>query len=65
MLTALRREEPDRVPLSERMINRSVIEGLYGDIFHEEFVEREELDGITVFTISSRKWLDSKTYEDE
>ena len=50
MLTALRREEPDRVPLWELLIDRPVIEALYGDVSYEEFVEREGPDGITVFS---------------
>ena len=65
MLAALRREEPDQVPLWELLIDRPVIEGLYGDISYEEFVERMDLDGITIFTNSKKKWLDSETYENE
>ncbi len=65
MLTALRREEPDRVPLWELLIDRPVIEALHGDASYEDFVEREGLDGITVFTDSKKRWLDSETYENE
>ena len=65
MLTALQREQPDRVPLWELLIDRPVIEGLCGDVSREDFVERMDLDGITVFTNSKKKWLDSETYENE
>jgi len=65
MLTALRREEPDRVPIWELLIDRPVIEALHGDISYEDFVEREGLDGITIFTNSKKKWLNSDTYENE
>jgi len=62
MLTALKREEPDRVPIWELMINESVIKELYVDISYEDFVEKEDLDGITVMTDSKKKWVDSNTY---
>lgn len=65
VLTASRREEPDRVPLWELLIDHPVIEARYGNFSYEEFVEREGLDGITVFTNSKKRWLDSETYEDE
>ncbi len=65
MLTALRREEPDQIPLWELLIDRPVIEALCGDVSLAEFVERMGLDGITIFTNSKKKWLDSDTYENE
>lgn len=48
MMAALRREEPDRIPVWELIINRPVIEALYGDISYSDFVEKEDHDGITV-----------------
>jgi len=66
MLSALRREEPDRVPIWELIVNQPVIHALYGDISYEEFVEREDLDGITVFEDSRIvKWINASTYVDE
>lgn len=65
IMAALRREEPDQVPLWELLIDRPVIEALCGDVSREEFVERMDLDGITVFTNSKKRWLDSDTYENE
>jgi len=65
MLTALRREEPDRVPVWELIVDRPVIKALYGDIPYEDFVEREDLDGITVVEDQRLEWLDGRTYRDE
>lgn len=65
ILAALRREEPDTVPVWELLINRPVIEGLHGDISYEDFVDREGLDGITVFTESRKDWIDNCTYGNE
>ncbi len=49
IMTALKLKEPDRVPVWELIINAPVIKALYGDISYEDFVEKEGLDGITVF----------------
>lgn len=49
IMTALKHKEPDRVPIWELIINAPVIKALYGDISYEDFVEKEGLDGITVF----------------
>ena len=66
MMTAIRREEPDRVPIWELIVNEPVIKALYGDISYEDFVEEEDLDGVTIFEdFRIRKWVDSNTYVDE
>lgn len=66
MMAALRREEPDRVPIWELIVNEPVIQALYGDISYEDFVEEEDLDGVTIFEdFRVRKWINSNTYEDE
>lgn len=49
MMTALKRREPDRVPVWELIVNKPIIDALYGDISYEDFVEKEDLDGITIF----------------
>lgn len=49
IMTALKLKEPDRVPIWELIINAPIIKALYGDISYEDFVEKEGLDGITVF----------------
>ncbi len=66
MMTALRREEPDRVPVWELIVNEPVIKALYGDISYEDFVEEDDLDGITIFEdqrIIER--FSDKQYKDE
>ena len=84
MMTAIRRGQPDCVPIWEFIVNRPVIEALYPDLFkgvararyergsqgafelQSDFVEREDLDGITVFEDSHvGKWLDGRTFVDE
>ncbi len=66
MMTAIRREEPDRLPIWELIVNEPVIKALYGDISYEDFVEAEDLDGITIFEdFRIRKRLNSNTYIDE
>ena len=47
-LTALRRQEPDRVPVWELIVNEPT-RSAWGAASLEEFVEAEDLDGITVF----------------
>ena len=49
MMAALRREEPDRVPVWELIVNEPVIKALYGNISYADFVEKDDLDGITIF----------------
>jgi len=66
MMTALRLEEPDRVPIWELIVNEPVIKALYGDISYADFVEKEDLDGITIFEdFRVQKWFDDNTYSDE
>ena len=66
MMTALRLEEPDRVPIWELIVNEPVIKALYGDISYADFVEREDLDGITFFEdFRVHKRLNESTYLDE
>jgi len=49
MMSAINRREPDRVPVWELIVNAPVIKALYGDISYEDFVEKEDMDGITIF----------------
>jgi len=65
IMTALRLEQPDRVPLFELIINEPVIRALYPDLSLKErqlergsqgiyqiqadFIEREDIDAITIF----------------
>ncbi len=48
-MTALKLKEPDTVPVWELIVNAPVINALYGNISYEDFVEKEDLDGITIF----------------
>jgi uroporphyrinogen-III decarboxylase len=63
-MTALRREEPDRVPIFELIINEPVIKALHPDLvsgtkyqrgsegiyeIQANFIEREDLDAIVIF----------------
>ncbi len=82
-MAAARREQPDRVPVWELIINRPVIEALHPDLFtpqqerryergsqgafllQADFVERDDLDGITVFEDGRPQWLTDNTYRDE
>lgn len=65
MIAALRRNEPDRIPVWELLIDRPVIEGLHGEISYEQFIEIESLDGITVFTNSKKHWLNGDVYKND
>jgi uroporphyrinogen decarboxylase len=65
MMAALMRKEPDRVPTWELIVDPPVIKALYGDISYADFVEREDLDGITCVEDQKRKDLGSNIYGDE
>jgi uroporphyrinogen decarboxylase len=64
-MTALRREQPDRVPVWELIVNQPVIDGLYPEgITYHDFVERE-LDGVTVVEDQRMEDLGNNHYRDE
>lgn len=46
-MAALRGEEPDRIPVWELIVNRPVINALYGRVGYMEFIEKEDMDGVT------------------
>lgn len=48
-LAALRRQQPDRVPIWELIINEPTLSGIYGNIGYFSLAERLGLDAITVF----------------
>ena len=82
IMTALKREQPDRVAIFELVINEPVIKALYPDLSLEgarfargtqgayqilaEFIEREDIDAITIFEdFRPKKWIDGEHYVDE
>ena len=65
-MTALRRQQPDCVPLWELIVDRPVIEALYGDISYLDFCEAEDLDGVTIFEDwQPTEQIDENTVRDE
>ena len=64
-MTALKGKEPDMLPIWELIIDRPVIESLYGDISLLDFVEKEDLDGFTIFEDSKRENIGGIAYKDE
>jgi uroporphyrinogen decarboxylase len=62
-MAALRREEPDRVPLWELIVNEPTLSA-WGATSLEEFVEQEELDGITIFEDMPTRSLEPGEGED-
>ncbi|MFP4058269.1 MAG: uroporphyrinogen decarboxylase family protein [Candidatus Brocadiia bacterium] len=49
-LAALRRQQPDRVPIWELIVNQPVIHALHGpEVSTFDFCDLEDLDGVTVF----------------
>jgi len=84
MMTAIRRGQPDRVPIWELIINRPVITALCPELFspdkvaqyewgscggfllQADFVENEDLDGITIFEdYRVQEEIDDVTFVDE
>ena len=64
-MTALKRKEPDMIPIWELIINRPVIEKLYGNISFLNFIEKKDLDGFTIFEDSKKELISGITYKDE
>ncbi len=65
-LAALRREQPDTVPMWELIVNAPVIEALHGPgVSYLEFCELEDLDGVTLFETQRFETLDAATVRDE
>jgi len=64
-LLALRREQPDRVPIWELIINAPTITGIYGDVGYYAFAEKIGLDAITVFDTQRLEDLGNGLVRDE
>jgi uroporphyrinogen decarboxylase len=66
VLTTLRHEEPDQVPLFELIINEPIIKALHGNVTALDFVELEGLDACCIFeNFRVTKEIDPKTFVDE
>ncbi|NOZ20237.1 MAG: hypothetical protein GXP25_04025, partial [Planctomycetes bacterium] len=65
VMTTLRHEEPDKVPVWELIVNEPVIKGLYGDITYLDFCEKEGLDGVTIFETHRLEDLGNDMLKDE
>lgn len=65
-MTALRRQQPDRVPIWELLVNRPVIEKMYGpDCSYLDFAEKENLDGVCVAENIRQTPVDDNHFYDE
>lgn len=64
-LTALRRGQPDRVPIWELIINEPTLSALYGNIGYFALAEKLDLDAITVFEDHRREDLGGGYFRDE
>lgn len=64
-LAALRREQPDRVPIWELIINEPTLSGLYGEIGYFALAEKIGLDAVTVFEDHRREDLGNNLFRDE
>ena len=65
-LTALRRGQPDQVPVWELIVNEPVIRALHGPgVSYHDFCDLEDLDGVTAFEDQRTERLDAHTVRDE
>jgi len=65
IMTALRRQQPDCVPLWELMIDPPVVKALHGDISYLDFCEIEDIDGICIFEDCRHERIDENAVRDE
>lgn len=65
VMTTLRHKEPDKVPVWELIVNKPVIQALWGDVSYHDFVEKEDLDGVTIFETHRMKDLGNNVLQDE
>jgi len=64
-LAAVRREQPDRVPIWELIINEPTLSALYGDIGYFALAEKLGLDAVTVFENHHTEDMGSGLFVDE
>jgi len=64
-LAALRREQPDRVPIWELIINEPTLSGIFGEIGYFTLAEKLGLDAVTVFENHRREEPGNGVFKDE
>ncbi len=64
-MTALRREQPDRVPVWELIINEPTLSGIYGNIGYFGLAEKLGLDAVTIFENQKTEDLGNGHIKDE
>ena len=66
VMTALNREEPDRVPTFEWLIDQAVISGMHGEeCTLLDFVEKADIDGIAVAAVNKTETIGDNHFIDE
>jgi uroporphyrinogen decarboxylase len=64
VLTALKKKEPDRVPVCEMFINEKVRQGICAECTYFEFVERVDIDVVTVPSENKMDKIGTNLYRD-
>ena len=64
-MAALAREEPDRVPIWELIINEPTLSALHGPLPFFDFIEAEDLDGLTIFEDQKTEPVGENKIKDE
>ena len=64
VLTALRKQEPDRVPICEMFINKKIINNIYAGCTYFNFIEYVDLDIVTIPSNNGMKKISGNLYRD-
>jgi len=68
MMTALRREQPDRVPVVAAAVSQNVMDGMFGaGTNYLDFIEKVDADGLLISGQDGQiaEWRDSNQFRDE
>lgn len=65
VIKALKREEPDRIPTFEWIINPDVIEKMTGQRNEIDFIKIMDIDGMAIGTNMKKERIDDRHYKDE
>ena len=65
IISVLNKQEPDKIPTFEWIINPDIIEKMTGQRSEIEFIKQSDIDGIAVGTNMQREIVDDKHYIDE